>query len=165
MNQESVNNFKVFMRDFYIQSLLLGQTLILFGLSEHYFCRFIGVNGPSMLPTIDSRDTLLYIDNFTTKFIRNPRKGEIIIAQNPFKQMGNTVVKRVLYLENEYAEFYDVREQKFQKVLVPPNHIWVEGDNKQNSRDSRTYGPVSLNQVIGIARFKLWPFNQIGRLQ
>ena len=61
-----------------------------------------------MLPTIDSSDNLIVLDCFTTRFLRKPRKGEIILAENPFKP-GHTIVKRVLNVEGEYADFYDKR--------------------------------------------------------
>ena len=51
-----------------------------FFLSEEYICQIVGVKGPSMLPTIDARDNLLFLDCFTTRFLRNPKKGDIILA-------------------------------------------------------------------------------------
>lgn len=79
-----------------------------FMLSEHYICKIVGVKGPSMLPTIDSSDNLILLDCFTTRFLRKPRKGDIILAENPFKP-GHTIVKRVLNVEGEYADFFDKR--------------------------------------------------------
>lgn len=151
------------MRDFYIYFCLTGQLLIGYFLSEYYLWRVVAVTGPSMTPTLDVKDNLLFIDQFTTKFIRKPKRNEIILADNPFK-VGNTIVKRVLYLEGEYADFFDVREQRYQKVFIPENHIWVEGDNKANSRDSRDFGPLSLELVHGIGRFRIWPPHKMGRL-
>ena len=87
-------------------------------LSEKYTCRFIGVTGPSMLPTLDSRDNLVMLDCFTMSFVRNPRKGEVIMAQNPFKP-GYTVIKRVLFTEGENAKFYSDKHEKEIEVEVP----------------------------------------------
>ena len=58
-----------------------------------------------MLPTINSSN-ILFLDSFTTTFVWNPKRNEIISAKNPFKKDYN-VVKRVLYLEGEIAEFWD----------------------------------------------------------
>ena len=74
-------------------------------LTDKYLFKVIGCHGPSMLPTIEIKDNLVVVDCFTTRFLRNPKKGEIVIAENPFKKSA-TLVKRVLYLENEMAEFY-----------------------------------------------------------
>jgi hypothetical protein len=48
-----------------------------------------------MLPTIDDRDNLVILDCFTLKFIRSPKVGEVVIAENPFKP-GHTLCKRVI---------------------------------------------------------------------
>ena len=81
-----------------------------------------------------------------------------MIADNPFKESA-TLVKRVLYTENETAEFFSPREGKKIQVVVPPGHVWIEGDNKDQSRDSRDFGPMSLQMIDGIARVKVWPLN------
>lgn len=130
--------------------------IALFFLSEHYLFRIVGVKGPSMLPTLDTSNNLILLDCLTTRFLRAPRRGEIVLADNPFKE-GNTIVKRVLFLEGEEAEVYDSRTERRYKVVVPKNHVWVEGDNKSNSRDSRDFGPISLSLVNGVVRARVWP--------
>ena len=57
-----------------------------------------------MLPTIDESNNLLLLDCFTTKFVRYPKKHEVILAENPLKP-GHTIVKRVVGLEGEEIEF------------------------------------------------------------
>ena len=74
------------------------------------------------------------------------------MAENPFKPL-DTVIKRVIAVEGEYVDFLDKRSHNYVKVHVPPNHIWIEGDNKSNSRDSREFGPLSLGLVHGIVRY------------
>jgi mitochondrial inner membrane protease subunit 1 len=133
-------------------------------LIDHFIFNIQGVSGPSMKPTLDPFNNLLIVDRFTHRFLRPPRKGEIIIALNPFKP-GVNVVKRVLYTEGEMAEFMDLREGRLVKVQVPSNHVWVEGDNKSNSRDSRDYGPLSLELIHGIARYRVWPIHRLCKLQ
>ena len=131
-------------------------------LSDKYLFRTVGCHGPSMMPTFDTRNNLLLVDVFTTQFVRIPRKGEIIITENPFKP-GTTLVKRVINTEGEMAEFYCSRTKMNQKVEIPQGHIWIEGDNKKASRDSRDFGPLSLCLVDGIVRARIWPFDKIMR--
>ena len=80
-------------------------------LADKYLFKVIGCQGPSMLPVFDLSDNLLFVDCFTTRFIRYPRKGEIVITDNPFKP-GATLVKRVINVEGEMAEFYSSRDCK-----------------------------------------------------
>ena len=64
-------------------------------ITDKYVLKIIGCHGPSMFPTLDQKDNLLLVDCFTNKFLRNPRKGEIVICDNPYKP-GATLVKRII---------------------------------------------------------------------
>ena len=87
-------------------------------LSEKFSIRFQGVTGPSMMPTLDARDNLIMLDCFTTRFLRSPAKGEVIMALNPYKP-GYTVIKRVLFTEGEQARFYSDKHKDYVEVEVP----------------------------------------------
>jgi signal peptidase I len=50
------------------------------------------------------------------------------------------------------------------ECVVPPGHVWVMGDNRTNSEDSRYIGPVDENLVVGRAFVLLWPFNRLSGL-
>jgi signal peptidase I len=47
---------------------------------------------------------------------------------------------------------------------VPPLHVFLLGDNRGSSRDSRAFGPVSVDQVVGRAWLVYWPLDQIKSL-
>ena len=80
-------------------------------LADKYLFRVIGTSGPSMLPTFDTNNNLLIVDQFTPKFIRKPKVGEIVILSNPFKPSA-TLVKRITASEGKMAEFWSHREGK-----------------------------------------------------
>ena len=48
--------------------------------------------------------------------------------------------------------------------LVKENTIFVLGDNRKNSIDSRLYGPINKEQIIGLALYKIFPFNEIKKI-
>ena len=151
---------KAFLRQQYITSLLIFNVYAGMTLMDKYFFKVIGCHGPSMIPTFDKSDNLLIVDCFTTRFVRKPNKGEIVIADNPFKHDA-TLVKRVLWVEQEMAEFWSDRNERMEKVYIPPGHVWIEGDNKDHSRDSRDFGPISLCLIDGIVRARIWPLDKL----
>ncbi|KAH9812657.1 mitochondrial inner membrane protease subunit 2-like [Teratosphaeria destructans] len=48
------------------------------------------------------------------------------------------------------------------KCRVPEGHVWVEGDNWRSTRDSNTYGPISMSLVHGKAVQLVWPLKDFG---
>lgn len=48
------------------------------------------------------------------------------------------------------------------RVEVPTGHLWLQGDNKDNSTDSRDYGPVPYALLRGKVFVKVWPPSEIG---
>jgi signal peptidase I len=86
-------------------------------------------------------------------------------------------IKRVVALPDERVEghdgkvFVDGRElvepylqasvvtSDFAAVVVPPGTVWVMGDNRTNSADSRVFGPVPRSTIVGRAFARVWPLN------
>lgn len=46
-------------------------------------------------------------------------------------------------------------------IYVPKGHVWLEGDNSENSRDSRNYGPVPAGLIVSRAMVRLWPLKDV----
>ncbi|CAG9310918.1 unnamed protein product [Blepharisma stoltei] len=128
---------------------LFLQAIACFRLAQYYLYDFRVAVGPSMLPTISDAGDVLLIDKLTPR-IRSLKKGDVILAENPMKP-NNQLCKRVICGPGEVAEVDG------QEYLVPEGHIWIEGDNKSQSFDSRNFGPISIGLVEGKVAYKLWP--------
>lgn len=132
----------------------------------HNYVASIAVGtGPSMFPTMDSKFNLLIVD----KLVKRPyQTGDIVICVNPLKP-STTICKRiratggdVLLVSRKWAEEETNAEETIEFVQVPNGSVWLEGDNPQQSTDSRAYGPVPLNLLCGRALYQILPLYSIG---
>ena len=72
-----------------------------------------------------------------------------------------------IYNNGKLIEFDNIsvnRRTEEIKYIVATNSIFVLGDNRGNSIDSRIYGSVNLNQIIGRAEYKIYPINEIKKI-
>ncbi|KIY63639.1 LexA/Signal peptidase [Cylindrobasidium torrendii FP15055 ss-10] len=105
--------------------------------------------GPSMLPTIADHGDFVLEDRISvllnpTTFVR----GELITFKSP-QDPTKIVCKRIIGLPGDTVCVDPSGRQAPSDgyVLIPRGHLWVTGDNLPYSRDSRTYGPVSMGLV------------------
>jgi signal peptidase I len=132
------------------------------------------VSGPSMRPTLQNAERLIV--NRLVYRLREPRKGEIIVFKYP-SDTRRDFIKRVIAVGGDTIEIRDgktfvngealnetyIKEPfhtNYPKVTVPKGFIFVMGDNRNNSEDSRyaDVGFVDLNLVKGKAALVFWPF-------
>ncbi|GFE55416.1 mitochondrial membrane subunit 2 [Babesia ovis] len=97
-----------------------------------------------MVPTIDEkRSFAIFARPQLLRIMRGRsdplyRDGDIVIALSP-TNISRRICKRVLASSSE----------RLGDSLIPPGHVWLEGDNKSNSLDSRRYGAVSSHMIMG----------------
>eukprot|EP01134_Creolimax_fragrantissima_P007470 CFRG7470T1 len=140
-----------------------SQTLLCFWALQ-LFVIIMPLSGDSMLPYYNNRDVWL-VDK-RGRFERSPERGEVLMFQS-VTEPGNCVVKRVIATGGEIiscnckvksGEF--CQGQRMHKV--PKNHVWVEGDNEHNSKDSRDYGPIPEGLIVGRLMYRIWPIHLWG---
>jgi inner membrane protease subunit 1 len=143
------------------------QSTVWISLIKHYLVDVVPCNGPSMLPTIHEQDYLLanplsiHLKRLLGDQMLGLAKGDVVIATSP-ENPDKTVCKRIMGMPGDQVRegnplFYSIREPKY--MPVPRGHVWLLGDNPDNSNDSRMYGPVPLGLVHKkvVASLKLPP--------
>ena len=134
------------------------------------------VYGQSMEPNLHT-DQRLVVEKLSYSF-HEPRRGDIVILQVPQAGSG-LLIKRVIGLAGEKVEIKGakvyINEQPLEEsyisnqsqrdmkaTVVPPEHVFVLGDNRGFSNDSRSFGSVPLDNIVGRAWFSYWPLDQVG---
>ena len=135
----------------------------------------------SMIPTINIGERVL-ANKFIYRF-QEPMPGDIVILDDP---MGGSIplIKRVIAVEGQEIDINDGRvyidgaaiEEPYTHgaitemgdvalpMVVPEGEIWVMGDNRTNSTDSRFLGAQPVSSVQGKAFLRAWPLSRIEAL-
>lgn len=86
-------------------------------------------------------------------FTSGLQRGDVIILNHPERE--GTLCKRIIGMPGDLIVRLDGGSTDTNPV--PPGHIWVEGDNPNNSKDSRAYGAVPASLTVGKVVCRLWP--------
>jgi signal peptidase I len=137
----------------------------------------------SMVPALLTNDRVLV--NKLSYHLHDLHRGDIVVFDAPpgaATAQVKDLIKRVIGLPGDTIEGRsgsifingkpldepylppDVRSRDFPPAKVPPKEIWVLGDNRQDSRDSTFFGPITENSVVGRAFVRIWPLNRLGLL-
>ncbi len=136
------------------------------------------VSGQSMEPTLHTDDRVL-IEKISYHF-HPPRRGDIVVIH--VETRDHPLIKRIVGLPGETISIHDGRVYINGKPLqeeymhgpttgylpptrIPLMHYFVLGDNRQASSDSRYFGPVAREDIIGRAFFRYWPPDKIGPIR
>jgi signal peptidase I len=106
---------------------------------------FVTVVGPSMVPTFDPGDRLIAVRR---RLARPLRVGDVVVLRPPPTAGRRLLVKRIAALEGMAVPG---RPQQ----SVPSRSLWVLGDGRQ-SLDSRHFGAVDADEVVGLVIRRLW---------
>lgn len=111
------------------------------------------VSGASMEPTFHNGDYLI-VDELSYQF-NGPQKNDVIIFRYPLEP-SKYFIKRVEGVPGEKVK------TSGKEITLKENEYYVLGDNRGASSDSRIWGPVTKNFIVGRAIVRLWPFNKLG---
>lgn len=129
------------------------------------------IPSPSMEPTLYPKDRII-VNKIIYKF-RPPERGDVVVFKYPLDPQRD-FIKRVIAFEGETVEvrnnYVFINGKRldepylpheivadFEPFRVPKNHIFVMGDNRNNSDDSRIWGPLNKKLLVGKALCIYWP--------
>ena len=146
-----------------------------------FFFRQVTVSGHSMTDTLQENDRLIL-----STFLYTPKNGDIVVISHG-SSYDEPIIKRVIAVGGQRLSInYDTYEVSVDGVIldepyikgntirlrrpldipevVPEGYIFVMGDNREGSLDSRSVeiGLIPVQNVIGKAELRAWPFNTFG---
>jgi signal peptidase I len=162
----------------------LRDVLISIGISAFFIIFLyqpVKVEGTSMLPGLEDQERI-----FINKFVYHWEPiapGDIVVFRYP-RDPSKSYIKRVVagpgdrividkgrvyvngYLLREFyvpAQYLDYRS--YPELTVPPDAFFVMGDHRSMSNDSRDFGPVEREHILGKAVLIYWPVDKLGLLR
>lgn len=159
--------------------LIIGGALLAALVIKTFLFQAFYIPSESMLPTLEKQDRVLV--NKLSYRLHDVNRGDVVVFERPPNEAGviRDLIKRVVGLPGETVEGKDGRvyidgEPLREPYLPPPSttgtfgpekipagHIWVMGDNRANSSDSRVFGSISTSSVVGRAFVRVWPLTAL----
>lgn len=166
--------------------LVVGGALLVALVVKTFLVQAFWIPSPSMRDSLVEGDRVLV--NKLADDISDIDRGDIIVFKRP--ENGNEghpegeiqdLIKRVVGLPGDEVEARDgvvyVNDQRLDepyvsssptqsldRQVVPEGNVFVMGDNRTNSHDSRYFGPVPEDNIVGRAFLRVWPISSFGRL-
>jgi len=170
-NSPTISLYNIYMKKSTILQILMALVLallIFFGVQAIIESRV--VEGSSMEANLYDGQRLIVVK--AAYWFGEPQRGDVIIFQHPLDP-ERTLVKRVIGLPDEQIEIQDGvvyidgspldepyikgTTSPLSKTEVPEGYYFVMGDNRQASSDSRSWGPLPEDNIIGRVWLLYWP--------
>jgi len=173
-----VKKFFIFLWEI-IQTVLIA-FLIVLPIRYFIFQPFL-VQGHSMEPNFHQGDYLL-VDELSFRF-REPRRGEVIVFKYPPRPQlryikriiglpgDEVVIKNGLVLINgkilDESKYLppNTKTEGYVEIKLKENEYFVLGDNRGASSDSRFWGPLRKENIVGRVFFRAWPVSALAKIE
>ena len=158
--------------------ILVVAFVVVFGVLRPFVVKSFWIPSESMVPTLEVGDRI-FVNRFIYRFFE-PERGDIVVFDS--LETDDELIKRVVAVPGDRVrvrngilrvngdfpdEPYAVPVvfpdgSDFGPTRVPEGEVFVMGDNRPNSHDSRFFGPVPTENIQGEAFFRFWPPSRIG---
>jgi len=163
--------------------VVVGGALIIALVIKTFLLQAFYIPSSSMVSTLNIGDRVL-VNKLSYK-VHDVHRGDIMVFERPEGEADSQItdlIKRVIALPGETVEAQNgqilidgepldepyldegVTTGDFDPVTVPDGHYFMMGDNRGDSRDSRFFGPIAEDTIVGRAFFRVWPLGDISTL-
>ena len=161
-------------RHFVVETLQVIAPALVLALIVHLFlAQATIVYGQSMEPNLHPNQRLI-VDKLSYR-LHAPQRNDIVVVDLP--EMEEMLVKRIVALPGETVEVrggtvyvndvaipepydHDLTAYDMAPLTLGPLAYFVMGDNRGNSNDSRSFGPITRDEVVGRVWLRYWPLDQ-----
>jgi signal peptidase I len=169
---------------------VIGGALVLAFVIRTFLLAAFYIPSESMLDTLEVGDRVLV--NKLSYRLHDVNRGDVVVFERPPSQPDSGIkdlIKRVIGLPGETiegrgcqiyvtpagsTETFVLEEPYLDRgwtlrcdsgpITLGPDQLWVRGDNRDDSEDSRFFGPISEDLVVGRAFVIVWPLGELGWL-
>jgi len=168
------------LKELYEWAQAIAVAMVLALILNQFVFSMVQVQGSSMLPTLQSGERLV-----VTKLFYKPKAKDIVVVKS--EELGKHIIKRVIAVPGDIIDIhagtgevllngkiidepYILEKTKSggnankYPLTVPEGYVFVMGDNRNNSSDSRNLGLIAFEDVVGRASLRITPFSRFGTL-
>jgi signal peptidase I, bacterial type len=162
-------------KDGWFSVIILAILCVIMIFITNFVVKPVSVVGGSMNDTFHNKDLVLMY-----KWKYQPQRGDVVVIdkENPF---NDRLFKRLIAVEGDHLvmqdgkvfvngeevdEYYLSQENQNMNteldIMIPDGQIFIMGDNRMSSLDSRSFGPIDKSTVMGKIIIRIYPFTDFG---
>jgi signal peptidase I len=159
--------------------VVIGGAIVITVLLRTFAFQTFYIPSASMVPTLQVQDRIV-----VNKIADDFHVGDIVVFERPdtWTAQHDVLIKRIVATEGQTIEIRDgvlhrdgepieepylpqgITMQDYGPFVVPAGQVFVMGDNRNQSSDSRENGPVPEENIVGRAALRIWPLGEFGGL-